>query len=120
MRLTSKILLTTTTLALFAALLVLPQTGSAGEDAGKQAFLDAKCNMCHSIESLEIERTSKSDKMKGADLSNVGAERDAEWLVKYIKKEVQLNDEDHKKTWKGSDEDLQKIADWMATLKTEG
>lgn len=120
MRLTAKILLTATTLAAVAALFFLPQALTAEENAGQQVFLDNKCHMCHSVESLEIERTSTSEKMQAADLSNVGAEHDAAWLAKYIKKEVQLDEEDHKKTWKGSDEELKAVADWLATLKTDG
>lgn len=95
---------------------------ASAEEAGEMpdgctAFKEAKCDMCHSIETLGIERTSTSDKMMAADLSDVGDKHDAAWIVAYLKKEETLDDEEHKKTFKGTDEEAQKIADWLATLK---
>ena len=112
--------LLTAALVACVPLLVLPLANAGEEDPGQTAFIGNECNMCHSIDSLGIERTSKSEKMQAGDLSNVGAEHDAAWIVQYVKKEVQLEDADHKKTYKGTDEDLQAIADWLATLKTDG
>ena len=48
---------------------------------GQTALVENKCNMCHAIEAAGVERTSKSDKMKGADLSTVGDEPDVAWIV---------------------------------------
>lgn len=101
---------------LFGAAVVVP--AGADDMPGQEAFLAQKCNMCHSVEALEIERTSTSDKMKGADLSTVGDDLDMEWAVKFIKKEVELEGALHKKTFKGTDEEAQQIAAWLATLKS--
>lgn len=88
----------------------------AGDD-GKAAFLENKCNTCHSIDSQEIAK--KSEKMKGTDLSNIGNQAESvEWLKGYIKKEIKKDDEAHKKTWKGSEEQLDAIVEWLMTLKT--
>lgn len=83
---------------------------------GKEKFLEYKCNKCHSVDSHKIEQTK--EKQKGGDLSEVGKTRDADWMMKYIKKEV-TNDEDkkHKGKFKGTDEELKAIVDWCATLK---
>jgi len=84
--------------------------------AGQTAFLENKCNTCHSVDSAEIAK--KSEKMKGSDLSNAGAEvKSAEWLKGFLLKKEELNDKKHKKTWKGTDEQLDAIVKWVMSLK---
>ena len=82
---------------------------------GQQIFTDSKCTKCHSVESLEI--TSTKD--ESVDLSNAGANNDAEFLKKYLVKEESINDKKHKIKFKGSDEELDALVNWMLTLKTE-
>jgi len=82
------------------------------EPAGKKIFADKKCSTCHAIESQGI--TSK--KKDAVDLSNSGANK-ADVLTKYLKKEVKLNDKDHKTAFKGSDEELKNLVSWLETLK---
>ncbi len=89
--------------------------GSNLEGDGNKIFLDNKCNMCHTVNSLGIE-SKKSD---ATDLSNVGKDKTTEFLMKYLKKEAKLNDKDHKSSFKGSDEDLKVLVDWLLTLKTD-
>lgn len=90
----------------------------AADSPGQEAFLENKCNMCHPVEALGIERTSTSDKMKAEDLSTVGDDLDIEWAVKFLNKEVEREGELHKKSFKGTPEDAQNIAEWLATLKS--
>jgi len=91
-------------------------TISSNDDpAGKKIFIDNKCNMCHTVKSAGIE-SKKSDAI---DLSNVGAEMKKDDIIKYLKKEMKLNDKDHKTAFKGSDEDLKKLVEWLSTLKAE-
>ena len=82
-------------------------------DDGKKVFVDNKCNMCHTVTSAGIE-SKKSD---AVDLSTVGKDRTVEFLTKYLKKEAKLNDKDHKSSYKGTDEDLAKLVEWLSTLK---
>lgn len=82
-------------------------------DDGKKVFVDNKCNMCHTVTSAGIE-SKKSD---AVDLSTVGKDRTVEFLTKYLKKEAKLNDKDHKSSFKGTDEDLAKLVEWLSTLK---
>lgn len=96
--------------------LLLAQTLWA-DDAGKAAFLEAKCDRCHSIASADITATVKSEKMKGPDLDRIGTTRDAAWIQQFVKKEIKLEDKDHRTSWKGSDEDLGTITEWLASLK---
>jgi hypothetical protein len=82
-------------------------------DDGKKVFVDNKCNMCHTVTVAGIE-SKKSD---AVDLSTVGKDRTVEFLTKYLKKEAKLNDKDHKASFKGTDEDLTKLVEWLSTLK---
>jgi len=102
-----------TVLALFAFVL-----SAKAEDApGKKLFLDNKCNTCHSIDSQGIAKTMASS--KAPDLSNVGSERNAEWISKYLMKEETLKDKKHMKAWAGTKEDLETLSKWLETLKTK-
>ena len=90
---------------------------SAGEEqmpAGHKALLDSKCNMCHAVSSVGIEAKTTSEKMKGPDLVNLAKHKtlgDAGYLVKYIQQEIEIDGVEHKKGFKGSDEELQALVD---------
>lgn len=86
-----------------------------GETDGQQIFTDSKCTKCHSIESLEL--SSKKD--DAVDLSNVGSQRNAEFLTKYLVKEEKLNEKKHKTKFKGSEEELNTLVNWLVTLKVD-
>jgi cytochrome c5 len=86
---------------------------SQGNDDGKKVFVDSKCNMCHTVKSAGIE-SKKSD---ATDLSTVGKDKTTEFLMKYLKKETKLNDKDHKSSFKGSEDELKTLVDWLLTLK---
>jgi mono/diheme cytochrome c family protein len=83
--------------------------------AGQKLFMDKKCNTCHSIDSLKI--TKKLASSKAPDLSNVGAERNAEWIAKWLKKEVDHNGKKHSAPFTGTPEETKTLSDWLATLK---
>jgi cytochrome c2 len=91
----------------------------AGCADGKALFEASKCNMCHAVKAAGIEAKVKSEKMQGPDLGGVGSRHEAEWIVKYVKKEVQLEEKDHKGTFKGSDEDMKAILAWLGGLSEE-
>lgn len=92
----------------------------AAQSAGQEVFLAQKCNICHSVPTVGIESKVKSEKMKGPDLIDLAKQHDAEGLAKYLRREIQLNDADHKKEFKGTDEELQAIVDWLLEQKTDG
>jgi mono/diheme cytochrome c family protein len=83
--------------------------------AGQKLFMDKKCNTCHSVDSMKI--TKKLASSKAPDLSNIGAEKNAEWIQKWLKKEVDLNGKKHTPTWGGTPEDLKTLSEWVASLK---
>lgn len=91
-----------------------------GDDAapsGAKLFVDKKCNTCHAIESQKIEKKMASS--KAPDLSNVGATQNAEWITKWLNKEVDLEGKKHPATWSGKPEEQKALADWLATLKKQ-
>jgi cytochrome c553 len=105
--------------ALVLALAAGPATAeeTAAESPGAKAFAAAKCTTCHTVESQGIERTGK---MKGPDLSNLGNAHLAPWIQQYLKKEVaNAEGKKHGIAFKGTDEELEQLAKWLATLKQE-
>ncbi len=94
--------------------------------AGQQVFIAQKCQMCHTVYSEGIgeppaEDAKKEEEEEAAagppDLSMAGAGRTAEWISLFLQKKEALNDKKHMTSFKGSDEDLAALADWLLTLK---
>lgn len=113
-------LLRTTPLAVLALALLTSTGGLAAEDMdGKEAFTTThKCNMCHSVPAAEIESKTKSEKMKGPDLGGK-IEVDFEAFAAYVRKAGDLDGKNHKKEFKGTDEELQAIIDWLGSLEAQ-
>jgi cbb3-type cytochrome oxidase cytochrome c subunit len=82
---------------------------------GKQIFVDSKCSNCHTVTSKEI--TSKKD--DATDLSNAGSLGDASLMKSYLLKESKINDQEHKIKFKGTEEEMNALVNWLLTLKTE-
>ena len=97
-----------------AAPALLSEEGSGG---GKDAFLAAKCNTCHSVSTAGIEAKTTSEKLKGPDLVGVANDFDAEGLAAFLRQESEKDGKKHKKAWKGTDEDLSAIVDWLLEQK---
>jgi mono/diheme cytochrome c family protein len=116
MKLRSHFALTLWLLALGSLLLLALPAAAEDPPAGQQTFLEAKCATCHSVAAVGIEAKVKSEKMRGADLSGYTTE-DAAAVMAFLRKEAQMDGEDHKKEIKSSDEELQAIFDWLATLE---
>lgn len=80
---------------------------------GKQVFLDTNCSKCHSVESLQIVSSGK----KPVDLSNTGNLGSVDLLKNYMLKQAKINDKEHKIKFKGSDEELTALVNWLSGLK---
>ncbi len=105
---------------LVALALAGPLAGSTAVAAeeladGRALFTDQKCNMCHSVPQADLVAMAKSKKMRGPDMP--AESREPDWIVRYLKREVQLNGKDHKKEFKGTEEELRAIAAWLVELK---
>jgi len=102
---------------LLFALLGATNVAAEGGD-GMTLFTAQKCNMCHSVASASIEAKTTSEKMRGPDLG--GITKEADWIAKFVKKEVQKDGADHKATFKGTDAELDAIITWLqAQAKAE-
>ncbi|VAX17449.1 hypothetical protein MNBD_NITROSPINAE01-744 [hydrothermal vent metagenome] len=89
-------------------------TSLAGVSEGKQVFLDKGCTNCHTVTALGIE----SKKMMDApDLSTVGTRHDGDFLLKFLRKKIDLNGKKHQKKFKGSKADFMKLQKWLLSLK---
>lgn len=121
-----KRLLTLSTFVLAVVLtasLAVPLSTMAEEETGdldgKTLFTDThKCDMCHAVPAAEIVAKTKNEKMKGGDLGGK-IEGDFEAIAAYVRKEAELDGKKHKKPFKGTDEELQAIIDWLATLEAQ-
>ncbi|REJ77145.1 MAG: cytochrome c [Acidobacteria bacterium] len=106
-------------LALLAALslVVAAAPALAGEEApGKKLFVDQGCARCHSVAGQGIEHSVKVASMVGADLGKAAPTADREALKSFLKQSTTIDGEKHKAKFKGSDEELQAILDWLASL----
>lgn len=111
------LLVATILLATFIPLILVTQTLATGAAAdGKEAFLDAKCSMCHAVSSADIEAKMKGSSA-GRDLKGISSERSAEWMMKYLKKEETIDGKAHKAAFKGSDKEMKAIVDWLVEQK---
>jgi hypothetical protein len=90
---------------------------SLADDKEAADFKALECNKCHAMARFEITPTIKSEKMHGPDLGEIGSERDAEWIQKWLLKEVELEGKTHKSKWDGTPKQLEAIATWLANLK---
>ncbi len=82
-------------------------------DDGKTIFVDQKCISCHSVKSVELILRKKD----ATDLSTIGKTRNEEFLKKYLSKEIKIDDKPHKFTFKGTEEQLKILSNWLASLK---
>lgn len=101
----------------------LPMAGPAAAMAaeppnGKAIFLAQKCNLCHSVSAAGIERTVKSEKIAGPDLTTATAQHDRAFLEKFLLKQETIDGKKHGKDWKGTPQELDAVIDWLKTPKS--
>jgi cytochrome c2 len=106
----------------FAVMLALVLVGAAltapaSAVDGKAIFLAQKCETCHAVSTAGIEATTKSDKMKGPDLVGTVQAHDRTWVTEYIKKAVDKDGKKHVKEFKGTDEELNAVVDFLEAQK---
>jgi cytochrome c551/c552 len=103
-------------IALLTASAIVATVAVSSAADGKKLFVDTKCNLCHSIDSQGVTKTS--DKIKAPDLSNAGGMvESADWLKSFLTKKVDKDGKKHLREWKGTDEDLDTVVQWLVSLK---
>jgi cytochrome c len=99
--------------------MVTVPTAASAED-GKALFTSAKCNSCHSVsaQGIEAKKSAEEGEDEVPDLSKFGAKGvDSAKLKAFLLKEDKLDGKKHKKKFKGEDADLDKLVQWLGTLK---
>jgi cytochrome c2 len=91
--------------------------GAAAADAGQDAFMAAKCNMCHAVQSAGIEAKVKSEKMVGPDLGGYAPTMETDKLLAYLAQAEEVNGAKHKKKWEGSADEAKVILAWLKGLE---
>lgn len=87
---------------------ILPAFASEMEK-GKKIYGDKKCGLCHAI-------GGKGGKM-GPDLTDVGNQRDHDWLMKFLKNPKEVVPGAKMIAVKGSEEEITSLVDYMLSLK---
>ncbi len=113
-----KTLSTTLMITLLAAFFLAAPAALAKD--GQEVFMGEKCNMCHGVAAADIEAKTSSEKMLGPDLSGYQASVDFATLAAYLRKEGELESGKHKGNFKGTDEELKAMVDWLASLEASG
>ena len=104
-------------LVLAAAPLLLAE--EEGEIDGKVEFGEQKCVMCHGVAAEGMKAKTTSAKMAGPDLSGFKSDMSLQKQADYLRGEIAIDGAKHKKPFKGTDEELQAIVDWLGSLEAQ-
>ncbi len=105
-------------LALAGAALSFLAASSAHALDGKEVFIAQKCNLCHGVSSAGVAKTS--EKVKAPDLTGTVTVADEARLTRFVRKlEPNKDGKKHGKEFKGTDEEIKAILDWLATQKAK-
>jgi mono/diheme cytochrome c family protein len=95
--------------------------GSVASNPGRAIFDAQRCANCHSMGGGPETVAREGKKNKGPDLAKVGADpaHTKDWLAAYIRDPKSQNPASHMPPFgsKISDDDLGKLADYLASLK---
>jgi cytochrome c2 len=91
--------------------------GATEPPAGQRVFLAQQCNFCHAVSTRGIESKAKSKALAGPDLAGLAERREVPKLGPYLQQQAALDGKKHKKGFKGSDEELQTLLDWLGGLE---
>ncbi len=109
----------------FAALLT---AAPAAAEEGRDKFLQQRCNLCHGIATDGVEKLGSSpavaddpfgeeDASNGPpDLSLVGDRHQSEWIVAFLRKEVDLDGRKHPMGFTGTEAELDSIVAYLSEL----
>ena len=93
-------------------------TATPALNDGKETYVQ-HCGECHGVKVAQINPTTRNAQNKGPDLTGIGEKYQPGWIKKYIMEEAEIEGKSHKKKFKGSDEELQVLVDWLLEQKAE-
>lgn len=104
------------TLPLWCWLMLQPVSSIADTDKGSKLFTDVGCILCHRVSSSDI----GNDDAPGGDLSDTSKNVSRAELIDLVQgKSARKPDRNHSKPFRGSDEELQVLVDWLLEQKAE-
>ena len=103
---------------LFWFLRAAPPAEPVAYDDGEKVFTE-NCAECHGVKVAGIMAKTKDAEKKGPDLTGIGEKYQTGWMKKYVMQEAEHDGKSHKKKFKGSDEELQVLVDWLLEQKAE-
>jgi len=113
----------TPVLLLLLAAAGAPETTSSDVTAsppdGRRVFME-NCIECHGVSSAGLKPKAERKADQGPDLTGAVGNYEAGWIVKWVRQEVQREEQTHTKPFKGTDEELQALVDWLLEQKAEG
>ena len=86
---------------------------------GRRIFVD-NCVECHGVSSAGLRPKAEKKADQGPDLTGIVDSYEASWIVKWVRKEVERESQTHTRPFKGTDEELQALVDWLLEQKAEG
>jgi len=92
---------------------------AAGDLNGQKLFHSKKCSMCHSVSSANIQAKITTGKSAGGDLTGVSEKHNSQWIANFLRDKEKLDGQPHLKPFKGTDEELQALVDWLLEQKAE-
>lgn len=113
---TLSVLLLATLFVLGSVIGPAPVATAQGALDGKAVFEAEKCGLCHGVQAAGIEAKTKSDKLKGPDLSGYEAEEGFD-AAGFLRKSVEKDGAAHRREFKGTDEELQALLGWLKATK---
>ena len=85
---------------------------------GPSLLESQKCVKCHEVQALGIKTISDKDPSKVKDLSKAGADfASADEIKAFLLRESERDGKKHKSKFKGTDEELQVLVDWLLEQK---
>lgn len=94
---------------LFAAATVWTQADATQVAKGTKVYTDKRCALCHKIR-------GKGGKIAG-DLSTVGAKRDTQWLMTFMKNPKAVMPKAKMMPFRGSEKELNELVAYLSSLK---
>ena len=81
----------------------------------KSVFVGNKCEACHSVSTAQIACLKKNatQDSKSVDLSTVGMTRTSVWIADYLLKKEEIEGKKHIKRFKGTDDELKVLSEWL-------
>lgn len=89
------------------------------EDPGMKVFTE-QCSLCHGVASAEIKPKTEDEEGQGPDLGGLAEKTDSQSIMAFVNQEGALDGKRHRHEFKGSDEELQVLVDWLLKQKAEG